>query len=82
MMDLEEKCPHCTAKKGEICSENCDVNGKYIKELHKILDRLDLRLVAMQLYDSIRYTLMEKTKHAGPEKTQNPRESTRGAYKY
>ena len=41
-MDLDTDCPHCEAREGEICSEDCSVNGKLIKVLHNTLSQLGL----------------------------------------
>lgn len=48
-MDLTKDCPHCEAKIGQLCTEDCRVNGANIKELNKILARLDLRLNKLKL---------------------------------
>lgn len=44
MMDLTIDCPHCSAKAGEICTKDCEVNGKKIDLLEKILISLDMTL--------------------------------------
>jgi hypothetical protein len=41
-MDLSQDCPHCGAKVGEICSEECEVNGEKVKALYDALYALDL----------------------------------------
>jgi len=41
-MDLSEDCPHCEAKAGEGCSLNCEVNGKKVEQLIRVLHALDL----------------------------------------
>jgi len=41
-MDLKVECPHCDATINEICKEDCSANGMYIRELNKILLRLNL----------------------------------------
>ena len=46
-MDLTEDCPHCPALKGEICTDDCEVNGEKIKRLRKALSDLDMTLVYM-----------------------------------
>lgn len=43
MMDLSEKCHHCNANPGEICSYDCSVNGKLLKKLDEIAAKLNLR---------------------------------------
>ena len=43
-MDLEQGCPHCEAVIGEICLENCEVNGKKIKKLKGVLNSLGLTM--------------------------------------
>jgi len=43
-MDLTEDCPHCGAKVGEICTEECEVNGEKIQALQKALWAVDLSL--------------------------------------
>ena len=42
MMDLGTDCPHCEAKEGEICSEDCSANGEHVKALNEALSRLGL----------------------------------------
>lgn len=44
MMDLTIDCPHCEAKVGEFCKENCEVNGEKIGKLAIALMELDLTL--------------------------------------
>ena len=41
-MDLTEDCPHCPAMAGEICTKDCEVNGKKVKRLFMALYALDL----------------------------------------
>ena len=43
-MDLKVDCPHCGAKKGEICKEDCDVNGEYITDIKNSLSKVNLCL--------------------------------------
>ncbi len=43
-MDLEVDCPHCAANIGEICADNCEVNGKKLQTLKSSLSILDLSM--------------------------------------
>ena len=43
-MNLKVDCPHCGAKKGEICEEDCDVNGEYIVDIKNSLSKVNLCL--------------------------------------
>ena len=37
LMNMSIDCPHCKTKAGELCTENCSMNGKDVMVLKKVL---------------------------------------------
>ena len=52
MMDLSEDCPHCEAKVGEICTKECEVNGKYLIAIERALWKIGFTLENIIILDS------------------------------
>ena len=48
-MDLKVDCPHCDAKKGEICKEDCTANGEYVVKIKNNLSKINLCLDDFEL---------------------------------
>ena len=63
MMNLREKCEHCSAPEGVICTEDCSVNGKKVKRLIKSLADLSLWIDRKSPVDCNCCIVYSKTTH-------------------